>query len=152
MSADGRFRYPLEAVLKARMLELDVAQAEEANARHVVAEKQQQMGQAQRSVSELEQQTRQTLSEGQVLDPQLQSLRTRYLVVARERLAARAAELSRAQSVHEQTQRSLGLQLQKVRALERHREAQLSSHRLEATRAQEKIQDELWLSKIAAGD
>jgi flagellar biosynthesis chaperone FliJ len=147
MSVTRRFRYPLEAVLQSRRLDLGWARVEESNARRVVAEHQERAAAIRKAIAALEHEIRGMLQAGRALDLQQQEVHVRYLAASREQLAAKVSELTRARSVHEQTQRSVLAQSQKLQALERHREEGMQRHNREAAKAEEKAQDELWLTR-----
>lgn len=152
MAAVRRFRYDLESLLNVRRHSLDLARNEELNARRVVSEKEDTVGEVRGLVSGLEQQIRESLGEGRSLDLQQQEVLTRYLATIRQRLVDLLKELAQAKSVHDQAMSSLQTQANRVRALERHRQTKENQHSKAMTGLEYKEQDELWLARIGSGN
>jgi hypothetical protein len=146
------FAYQLESLLKKRLLDQDVARAEEAAARELMEAHRTEAGLIEKTIDVTEQELRGQYTRGRELDLEQQQLLLTYLTHQRKELEKKRAKLAHAVTVHEDTARNLEAACCSVKTLEKHKEGRHAEFFSEWRRAEQKRVDELWLMREHRGE
>ncbi|GEM_PF-3489563 len=142
-----RFEYQLESLLKKRLMEQDVARAEEATAHALVDTRRAEAEAIEKIIGTTEQDLREQYAHGSELDTEKQALLLTYLAYQRKQLEKKRSAVDAAVTAHEETMRHLEAARCSVKMLEKHREGRRTQFSLEWQRAEQKRVDELWLMR-----
>ncbi|MBI3900275.1 MAG: hypothetical protein HY308_18580 [Gammaproteobacteria bacterium] len=144
-----RFRYSLDPLLKKRQMDWSIVKVEEANAKSVVAKKENELKGIEGVIDETETLLRQSGEQGATIDRERQQSILNYLAFRHQDLNEKRKQLEQANKVHQQISRNLGTIRQGIKALEKHQSKKLGEYTDENIRREHKQLDELWL--IAQG-
>ena len=144
--ANGKaFRYSLEALIKKRNWDLDVQRMEEARARQILEQRNDEQQQLEDYIAELERGIREAGARDVQLNPDRYNAMTAFLNDQRARLEEKKKQAAQARRIHDQIIDQIQSVRKSIKSLEKHKERKKKDFEMVANRSELIENDDMWL-------